>query len=108
MRAYHLPDVSFSPYASGRFQGVRLHIEPHPDVNLTALGIYLLAALDAGRHPDLFQASGGDKLEMFFKSYGSGVIRDQLERGMSPSRIVAGWAGGVSRFESKRAPYLLY
>jgi len=87
---------------------VRLHIEPHTDANLTGLGIYLLAGLDAGRRPDLFQVSDGDKLEMFFKAYGSGVIRDQVERGMAPSRIVAGWAGEVSRFEAERTPYLLY
>jgi uncharacterized protein YbbC (DUF1343 family) len=108
VRGMHADGVSFSPYVAGHFQGVRLHIEPHNDTNLTALGIYLLAGLDSGRHPDLFAVSGSEKLEMFFKAYGSGVIRDQITRGMSPSRIVAGWASGVSRFESQRQPYLLY
>jgi uncharacterized protein YbbC (DUF1343 family) len=108
VRGLHADGVSFSPYVAGHFQGVRLHIEPHNDTNLTALGIYLLAGLDSGRHPDLFAVSGSEKLEMFFKAYGSGVIRDQITRGMSPSRIVAGWASGVSRFESQRQPYLLY
>jgi uncharacterized protein YbbC (DUF1343 family) len=108
LEALHPSGVSFSPYVEGNFEGVRLHIEPHADANLTALGIYLLAGLDAGRRPDLFQVSDGDKIEMFFKAYGSGVIRDQIERGMRPSRIVAGWSGEVSRFEAQRAPYLLY
>ena len=108
MRSLRPEGVSFSPYVEGSFEGVRLHIEPHADANLTALGIYLLAGLDSGRHPDLFADSGSEKLEMFFKAYGSGVIRDQIARGMPPSRIVAGWAGGVSRFESERAPFLLY
>ncbi len=108
MRALHPDGVSFSPYVEGHFEGVRLNIEPHTDANLTGLGIYLLAALDSGMRPDLFEVSSGDKLEMFYKSYGSGVIRDQIERGMPPSRIVAGWAGGVSKFEAQRAPYLLY
>jgi uncharacterized protein YbbC (DUF1343 family) len=108
MRALHAEGVSFSPYVEGHFEGVRLNIEPHTDANLTGLGIYLLAALDSGMRPDLFEVSSGDKLEMFYKSYGSGVIRDQIERGMPPSRIVAGWAGGVSKFEAQRAPYLLY
>ena len=49
------PGVSFSPYVEGNFEGVRLHIEPHTDANLTGLGIYLLAGLDAGRRPDLFR-----------------------------------------------------
>jgi len=108
MEAMHPDGVSFSPYLVGNFKGVRLHIEPHTDANLTALGIYLLAGLDSGMHPDLFAVSGTEKLEMFFKAYGSGIIRDQITRGMPPSRIVAGWAGGVSRFESERAPFLLY
>jgi uncharacterized protein YbbC (DUF1343 family) len=108
VRGLHGDGVSYSPYVAGNFEGVRLHIDAHTDTNLTALGIYLLTGLDAGRRPDLFAVSSGDKLEMFFKAYGSGVIRDQIVRGMSPSRIVAGWAGGVSRFESERQPYLLY
>jgi uncharacterized protein YbbC (DUF1343 family) len=108
MSSLHPDGVTFSPYREGHFEGVRLHIQPHTDTNLTALGIYLLAGLDAGMHPDLFAISGSEKLEMFFKAYGSGIIRDQLTRGMSPGRIVAGWSGGVARFESQRAPYLLY
>ena len=108
MRYLHPSGVSFSPYEEGSFEGVRLHIQAHSDANLTALGVYLLAGLDYGRHPDLFSISSGDKLQMFYKAYGSGVIRDQIEYGMSPARIVAGWNGGVARFESARAPYLLY
>jgi uncharacterized protein YbbC (DUF1343 family) len=100
--------VSFSPYIEGNFEGVRLHIAPHADANLTALGIYLLAGLDSGRRPDLFQVSDGDKLEMFFKAYGSGNIRDEIERGIPPSRIVSSWSGEVARFEEQRAKYLLY
>ncbi|MGA3172537.1 MAG: DUF1343 domain-containing protein [Chthoniobacteraceae bacterium] len=103
------PDgVSFEPYVEGGFGGVRLHIQPHSEANLTGLGIYLLAGLNAGRDPNLFDISDGDKLQMFFKCYGSGSIRDYFDRGVSPGRIVASWAGGVSRFEWERRPYLLY
>ncbi len=108
LRLYRGDGVSFTPYDEGSFEGVRLHIQPHSDANLTALGIYLLAGLNADRHPDLFATSNSDKIEMFFKSYGSGVIRDEIQSGMSPARIVAGWGGDVSRFESERRPYLLY
>jgi uncharacterized protein YbbC (DUF1343 family) len=108
LRALRAPGVTFAPYVAGSFEGVRLHIEPHADANLTALGVYLLAGLDGGVGPDLFDESGGDKLEMFFKAYGSDAIRDQIARGVPPSRIVRGWAGEVSRFEMQRAPYLLY
>jgi len=100
--------VSFEPYVEGHFEGVRLNIEPHPDANLTAIGVYLLAGMDAGRRPDIFEESSGDKLQMFYKSYGSSEIRDQIERGVPPWRIVGSWSGGVSRFESERQPYLLY
>jgi len=108
MESMEAPGVSFTPYVQGHFEGVRLHIQPHADANLTAIGIYLLAGMDAGMRTDLFSISDGDKLEMFYKSYGSGVIRDQLERGISPARIVASWAGYDSRFAAARAPYLLY
>jgi uncharacterized protein YbbC (DUF1343 family) len=104
----HADGVTFAPYVEGRFEGVRLHIEPHAEANLTAVGVYLLAGLDAGRRPDLFEVSSGDKLEMFFKAYGSSDIREEIERGVAPSRIVASWSGGVSRFEEERQPYLLY
>jgi uncharacterized protein YbbC (DUF1343 family) len=100
--------VSFSPYIEGGFEGVRLRIAPHADANLSALGIYLLAGLDADRRRDLFQVSNGDKLEMFFKAYGSESIREEIERGEPPSRIVASWSGEDARFEVQRAPFLLY
>jgi len=103
------PDgVSFAPYEEGHFEGVSLSINPRTDTNLTGLGIYLLAGLDAGRRPDLFEVSSGDKLEMFYKAYGSSGIREELERGISPRRIVAAWSAGVERFEAEREPYLLY
>ena len=45
---------------------------------------------------------------MFYKAYGSSGIREELERGISPRRIVAAWSAGVERFEAEREPYLLY
>ena len=108
LRGYHPDGVTFSPYQNGEFGGVRVHISPRTETNLTGVGIHLLAALNHGRHPDLFSNSDTDKLEMFYKAYGSGVIRDQVARGMPASRIVAGWAGGVARFAAQREPYLLY
>jgi uncharacterized protein YbbC (DUF1343 family) len=108
MERLHPDGVSFEPYMEGNFEGVRLHIQSHSEANLTGLGIYLLAGLNAGRYPNLFDVSDGDKLQMFFKCYGSGSIRDYFDRGVSPGRIVASWAGGVSRFEWERRPYLLY
>jgi uncharacterized protein YbbC (DUF1343 family) len=108
MQALDPGGVTFSPYVEGRFEGVRLHIETHSDANLAGLGIYLLAALNYGMHPDLFAESAGDKLDMFYKAYGSDLIRSRLASGVRPSRIVASWAAGVSKFDSARQPYLLY
>lgn len=100
--------VRFTPYAKGGFQGVRLHIEPHNEVDLCAVGLHLLAALNAGAEPNLFLRSRGQKLELFFKCYGSESIRSAIERGTAVSRIVGSWAPGLARFAAQRRPYLLY
>jgi uncharacterized protein YbbC (DUF1343 family) len=99
---------AYSPYLDGGFEGVRLRLQPHTDVNLTGLGIYLLSGLDADRPRDLFDVSDGDKLEMFYKAYGSSSIRDEIARGVPPSRIIAGWRAEDARFALERMPYLLY
>ncbi len=107
MEELHTPGVTFTPYAQG-FQGVRLHIEPHNGTNLTALGIYLLQQLNAGASPDLFIRSRGDKLNLFFKSYGSASIQTEIENRTPVPRIVGSWNATLSRFEAERSPFLLY
>ena len=106
MLSLNMPGVSFSEYSRGAFQGSRLRIEPHTQANLCALGVYMLAGLNHGGN--IFEKSRGDKLEMFYKCYGSESIRAQIEKGVPVSRIVAGWAPGITRFEAERKPYLLY
>lgn len=106
MRSLNMPGVSFSEYSKSGFQGSRVHIEPHADANLCALGVYMLAGLNRGTN--VFERSHGDKLQMFYKCYGSQSIRAQIEHGVPVSRIVAGWSGNIARFESERKPYLLY
>jgi uncharacterized protein YbbC (DUF1343 family) len=106
MRSLRMPGVTFTEYAKDGFQGSSIHIDPHTDANLCALGIYMLAGLDRGEN--IFEKSHGDKLQMFYKCYGSETIRAQIEKGEPVSRIVAGWAPGIARFESERKAYLLY
>lgn len=106
LRSLDTPGVSFSAYSNGAFEGSRIFIEPRTKTNLCALGVYMLAGLN--RSGNIFAASRGDKLEMFYKCYGSESIRGQIERGVPVSRIVAGWAPGIERFENERKPYLLY
>ncbi|HWB59609.1 MAG TPA: DUF1343 domain-containing protein [Chthoniobacteraceae bacterium] len=106
LRSLNTPGVSFSAYSNGPFQGSRIVIDPRTTTNLCALGVYMLAGLDRGTN--IFEASRGDKLQMFYKCYGSDSIRAQIERGVPVSRIVAGWTPGIEHFENARKPYLLY
>jgi uncharacterized protein YbbC (DUF1343 family) len=106
MVSLKMPGVSFTEYSNAGFEGSRMRIDPHTDANLCALGIYMLAGLDRGQN--IFEKSRGDKLEMFYKCYGSESIRAQIEKGVPVSRIVAGWEPGIARFEAERKPYLLY
>jgi uncharacterized protein YbbC (DUF1343 family) len=106
LRSLNMPGVSFSEYSNGSFQGSRIRIDPRTNANLCALGIYMLAGIDRGRN--IFQASRGDKLEMFYKCYGSDSISAQIGRGVPVSRIVGGWEPGIARFENERKPFLLY
>jgi uncharacterized protein YbbC (DUF1343 family) len=108
LQAMHTPGVSFSPYAQGGFQGARLSIQPHNDANLCAIGIQLLASLNSTARPDMFMRSRGEKLELFFKSYGSTGIRDAIGNNTPVARIVGSWAPSLARFEAQRGPYLIY
>ncbi len=85
-----------------------MRISPNTQSNLTGLGIYILAELNRASGSNLFRRSNDSKLDIFFKCYGSPLIRSQLERGFSPARIMASWQSNVTSFRAARAPYLLY
>ena len=106
LRAQNFPGINFTPYVDGMHQGARLQIDPHAGGDLTALGVYLLADINHGTN--VFRNSNGEHLNMFYKCYGSESIRSQIEKGVSPAHIVAGWAPINARFTSERRPYLLY
>ena len=106
LQSLNMPGVTFSEYSREGFQGSTIHIDSHAEANLSALGVYILAGISHGSN--IFERSHGDKLQMFYKCYGSETIRAQIERGEPAGRIVAGWAGAVARFEGERKPYLLY
>jgi uncharacterized protein YbbC (DUF1343 family) len=108
LNSLHMPGVTFSEWSRAGFEGSRIHIDPHADANLCALGIHILAGVNRGGHPDIFDKSRGDKLQMFYKCYGSESIRAQIESGVPASRIVASWAPGLARFETERKAFLLY
>lgn len=102
LRSLDMPGVSFRPI----FHGTALTIEPSAGANLTGLGIYMLAEMN--RYSNLFRRTPRSKLDIFYKVYGSASIRSQIERGVSPERIVASWQGNVQSFRREREPYLLY
>jgi uncharacterized protein YbbC (DUF1343 family) len=108
LRSLNAPGVSFSPYAQGAFGGVRLSISPHNEANLCAIGIAILAELNRNARPNLFTRSRGEKLELFYKSYGSTSIREEIEQGTPVSRIAASWNPALARFQNARGPYLMY
>ncbi len=108
LRSLDLSGVIFTEFDHGHVHGSSMRISPDTQANLTGLGIYILAELNCSSGSNLFHRSNHSKLDIFFKCYGSPLIRSQLERGLSPARIVASWQSNVASFRAVRAPYLLY
>ena len=98
--------VPASPYSRGDMAGARLNISAKSAVNLTGINIHLLAAVQAAK-PGIFKRYH-DADGIFWKIYGSESLRNQLEGGTSPARIIAGWQRGVESFRSARQSYLIY
>jgi uncharacterized protein YbbC (DUF1343 family) len=108
LNSIEAPGVSFHPWHRGRQHGCYFTLSREPEANLTGLGIYMLAEINRRSNNNLFRRTSRSKLDIFFKIYGSSSIRSELERGVSPARIVASWQSNVSNFRRARAPYLLY
>ena len=98
--------VPASPYSRDDMAGARLSISAKSAVNLTGINIHLLAAVQAAK-PGIFKRYH-DADGIFWKIYGSESLRNQLEGGTSPARIIAGWQRGVESFRSARQSYLIY
>ncbi len=109
VRGLGIAGVVATPYVSGRFQGVRLRIDPRTAGDLSALAVYLLAEVNRRvGQPDMFLRASADKLDIFYKVYGSRSIRDSLRGGTPAVRIVQGWQRNVTAFRAQREPFLLY
>lgn len=109
IRDLRISGVVATPYASGRFRGARLQIDPRTAGNLSALAVYLLGEVNrkAGK-PDMFQRASKDKLDIFYKVYGSRTIREVLRSGTPTVRVVQSWERGVNEFRGQRERFLLY
>jgi uncharacterized protein YbbC (DUF1343 family) len=108
LHSLDMPGVVFQQFQRGRLQGSLLRIDPEAPADLTALGVYMLAELHRSSGSSLFRRSSRSKLDLFIKVYGSSSIRSQIERGVSPESIVAGWKQNVADFRRARAAFLLY
>ena len=107
LRSCNLPGVSFSEYSRNGFQGSRLRISPDAPADLTSIGVYILAAAQKSSRQSIF-AGPASKYDIFYKCYGSDSIRSAIERGVPPSRIVAGWSPANERFRQERKAFLIY
>jgi uncharacterized protein YbbC (DUF1343 family) len=102
--------VSFTPrapgdgkYADTLLAGIRLELTDRARYDPTATAVTLLAAVLAV-HPDRF----GWIPKHFDRLAGGAGLREQLQAGVPPKQIVAGWADGLRAFEARRGPFLLY
>jgi len=103
-----LDGVQVRPYTAGGFSGCRLAIDPKAKGDLCVLALALLVETNRASKPDLFAKSSADKLDIFWKVYGSNTIRDQLRKGTSVQKIAQGWKPGVEKFREERKAYLFY
>jgi hypothetical protein len=99
--------VRFEPYARKEFGGTLLGLTADSDTNLPAVNVYLLSAAQKNSGFSIF-ARYRDPDGLFWKVYGSTSIRSEIEKGVSPAAIVAGWQPFVEQFKVVRQPFLLY
>ncbi|MCU0620454.1 MAG: DUF1343 domain-containing protein [Gemmatimonadales bacterium] len=105
-----LAAVRFTPrrpgdgkYADTALAGIELRLTDPDRYDATATAVRLLAAIRAV-HADRFAwiAPHFDRLA------GTGSLRRDLDRGLDPDAITAGWAADRGTWMARRAPYLLY
>jgi uncharacterized protein YbbC (DUF1343 family) len=99
--------IGCSPYASKGFAGAKLNISAGSPVNLAGINVYLLAAAQKQKKGSIF-ARYRDSDNIFWKIYGSTDIRTQIEKGVAPQTIIAGWSRETQSFRGARQGYLLY
>ena len=108
LRALDFPGVRFAAFRGPDGGGASIQADPGAPANLTALNVYLASALYRAGGTRLFNKAKADPDQLLYKVYGSRALQTQIEGGVPPERIVAGWSAGVERFRRERQPYLLY
>ena len=98
LNSLHLPGVRATPFHGGGASGAQLLIDPHAGANLTAINVYLAAALYRSGGTRLFAHAASDPDQMLYKIYGSRALAAQIESGTPPRQIIDVWTLGVERF----------
>jgi uncharacterized protein YbbC (DUF1343 family) len=90
-------------YADTLLAGIRLELTDPGRYDPTEAAVTLLAAIRT-THPDTFRWVPAH----FDRLAGGPRLREQIDGGVAPAAIVAGWAAGQRRFLERRRPFLLY
>ncbi len=108
LRGAGLAGMTFSPYRGGGNEGANVHLDDHAAGNLTALNVYMIAAMYKASGGKLFSKLSGGVNADLRSTYGSASLQRMTEAGVPPAKIVEGWAAEVESFRRERQPYLLY
>jgi uncharacterized protein YbbC (DUF1343 family) len=99
-----IPGIASQPKHEGTLcRGIRISVVDRDAVQPVHLGISILAACKRS-HPveTILRNRRFDILS------GNKTVRQQLDRGVPPDEICAGWTGELQSFREVRAKYLLY
>lgn len=105
-----IPGVRFTPvqftprareYAGQECQGVRIEVTGRDALDSPELGVELASALQRLYPKD-------HKMERMMLLLGNQSVFDAIQGGDDPRRIARSWQGGLKKFKSRRARYLLY
>ncbi len=108
LRGAGLAGMSFSPYRGGGNEGANVRIDGHAAGNLTALNVYMIAAMYKASGGKLFSKLPGQVNADLRATYGGASLQRMTEAGMAPAKIVEGWTAEVESFRRERQPFLLY
>jgi len=100
-------DFEVDPYQTSSGPGVIFHVPADGRGNLCAASLFTLAACNQESHGAIFSRASGEKLNLFYKVYGSDTIRRELAT-KRPEQIIASWEPFLEQFRAERQPFLLY
>ncbi|TFE72927.1 exo-beta-N-acetylmuramidase NamZ family protein [Methylacidiphilum caldifontis] len=108
INALNLPGVIAIPRIISGLYGIELQIDPKTPANLTALGVFIASRVNKMANPSPYWRSSLSQRNLFFKVYGSSLIRTEFSSYTSVQSIAKKWNNELSSFLSIRKNYLLY